>query len=399
MQDRSSIQSPDVLIVGAGVIGAATAYWLTHQDPKLKVVLLDRDPLFNQASSQRSASSIRLQFATPINLKMSQFGLQFLREATDRISTPKCKVDLHLHTPGYLNLRTYEQADVARVQHAQQCGQGAAIALLGPKDLEQRYPWLRTDSLAFGTLGEGCEGWFDGPALHQGLLRRARQNGALLCAGKVERILCNHEASDRRAIGVTFSDGKTLSAGHIVLATGAWSRSLARTAGIELPVFARRRTVFVFSCPHPPSPCPLVIDPTGFWFRPEGPHFIGGTQPDPDLDDLPLEPNFDEFTERLWIALATRIPAFEALRIERAWAGYYDMNLWDHNALLGPHPDVMNLLFGVGFSGHGMQHAPAAGRGLAECILHQRWQTLDLSDLAVDRLVCGRRLIEREVIG
>jgi glycine/D-amino acid oxidase-like deaminating enzyme len=164
-------------------------------------------------------------------------------------------------------------------------------------------------------------------------------------------------------------------------------------------VHARRRTVFVLSCPTPLPDCPLVIDPTGFWFRPEGRGFIGGTTPDPDEDDLPLEPNLAEFDEALWAAFAHRVPAFEALRIERAWAGYYEMNTFDHNALLGAHPAVGNLLFGTGFSGHGMQQAPAAGRGLAEWVLHGGWRTLDLSELSVARLAEGRRVLEANVIG
>jgi glycine/D-amino acid oxidase-like deaminating enzyme len=174
---------------------------------------------------------------------------------------------------------------------------------------------------------------------------------------------------------------------------------VAALAGIALPVHARRRTVFVVSCPEPLPDCPLVIDPTGFWFRPEGRAFIGGTTPDPDEDDLPLEPNLGEFDEALWTAFAHRVPAFEALRIERAWAGYYEMNLWDHNALLGPWPDLANLHAATGFSGHGMQQAPAAGRGVAECVLHGGWRTLDLSDLAVARLAEGRRVMEANVIG
>jgi hypothetical protein len=116
-------------------------------------------------------------------------------------------------------------------------------------------------------------------------------------------------------------------------------------------------------------------------------------------DDLPLEPNLSEFDEAMWAALAHRIPAFEAVRVERAWAGYYEMNLFDHNALLGVHPGFENLLCITGFSGHGMQQAPAAGRGIAELIVHGRYASLDLSELNVSRLMEGRRVMEANVIG
>jgi glycine/D-amino acid oxidase-like deaminating enzyme len=189
-----------------------------------------------------------------------------------------------------------------------------------------------------------------------------------------------------------------------VIAAGAWSRPVAALAGIALPVHARRRTVFVLSCPTALPGCPLVVDPTGFWFRPEGRDpaartFIGGTTPEPDEDDLPLEPNLAEFDEALWTAFARRVPAFESLRVERAWAGYYEMNLWDHNALLGAHPAVGRLWFAAGFSGHGIQQAPAAGLAVAECVLHGGWRTLDLSELSIARLAEGRRVVEANVIG
>jgi glycine/D-amino acid oxidase-like deaminating enzyme len=198
---------------------------------------------------------------------------------------------------------------------------------------------------------------------------------------------------------VRLADGSRIECRHAVNAAGAWAGSLAAAAGIDLPVRARRRTVFVLSCPQALPGCPLVIDPSGFWFRPEGRHFIAGTVPEPDVDDLPLEPNLAEFDEALWGRMAARVPAFEALRVERAWAGYYEMNLLDCNAIIGAHAAVPNLWFANGFSGHGMQHAPAAGRGVAELILSGEFRTLDLSSLGFERVIGGRPLREANVIG
>ena len=161
---------------------------------------------------------------------------------------------------------------------------------------------------------------------------------------------------------------------------------------------ARRRTVFVFSCPTPLPDCPLVIDPSGFWFRPEGRGFIGGTTPEPAADDLPLEPNLAEFDEALWAAFAHRVPAFEALRIERAWAGYYEMNTFDHNALVGPVPGWDNLHLACGFSGHGMQHALAVGRSMASWVAREAWAGVDLAPLSPARLARGLPLLEANVI-
>ena len=402
--DSMTNGSVDIAIIGAGIQGAAIAWWLMRLDPALRVALIERDTGFSQASSQRSASSIRQQFSHPINIQLSQFGLQFLREAPSLLAVDGEAPEIGLTDPGYLYLARTEGADSLRAQHALQRQHGAPIELLERDALAQRFAWLRTGDLALGTLGAGAEGWFDGPALHQAMLRAARAQGATLIRGEV--VDFEMAGADRSGTGAAsriaalrLADGTRLVCGTAVNAAGAWARPLAAAAGIDLPVHARRRTVFVFSCPTMLADCPLVIDPSGFWFRPEGRQFIGGRTPDDDADDLPLEPNLAEFDEAFWTGLAHRVPAFEALRIENAWAGYYEMNLFDHNALLGAHPAVDNLLFATGFSGHGMQQAPAVGRGIAELIVHGAYRSLDLSVLSVARLAQGQRIIEANVIG
>ena len=402
--DSTTNGSVDVAIIGAGIQGAAIAWWLMRLDPALRVALIERDTGFSQASSQRSASSIRQQFSHPINIQLSQFGLQFLREAPSLLAVDGESPEIGLTDPGYLYLARTEGADSLRAQHALQRQHGAPIELLERDALANRFAWLRTGDLALGTLGAGAEGWFDGPALHQAMLRAARAQGATLIRGEV--VDFEMAGADRSGTGdasriaaLRLADGTRLVCGTAVNAAGAWARPLAAAAGIDLPVHARRRTVFVFSCPTMLADCPLVIDPSGFWFRPEGRQFIGGRTPDDDADDLPLEPNLAEFDEAFWTGLAHRVPAFEALRIENAWAGYYEMNLFDHNALLGAHPAVDNLLFATGFSGHGMQQAPAVGRGIAELIVHGAYRSLDLSVLSVARLAQGQRIIEANVIG
>ena len=402
--DSTTNGSVDVAIIGAGIQGAAIAWWLMRLDPALRVALIERDTGFSQASSQRSASSIRQQFSHPINIQLSQFGLQFLREAPSLLAVDGEAPEIGLTDPGYLYLARTEGADSLRAQHALQRQHGAPIELLERDALANRFAWLRTGDLALGTLGAGAEGWFDGPALHQAMLRAARAQGATLIRGEV--VDFEMAGADRSGTGAAsriaalrLADGTRLVCGTAVNAAGAWARPLAAAAGIDLPVHARRRTVFVFSCPTMLADCPLVIDPSGFWFRPEGRQFIGGRTPDDDADDLPLEPNLAEFDEAFWTGLAHRVPAFEALRIENAWAGYYEMNLFDHNALLGAHPAVDNLLFATGFSGHGMQQAPAVGRGIAELIVHGAYRSLDLSVLSVARLAQGQRIIESNVIG
>jgi glycine/D-amino acid oxidase-like deaminating enzyme len=159
--------------------------------------------------------------------------------------------------------------------------------------------------------------------------------------------------------------------------------------------------VFSFACRAELPAFPLLIDPTGIWVRPEGNGYICGFSPEPgeaDPDEPPLEIDETVFEERIWPVLAERVPAFEQVKPTGGWAGYYDMNLADHNGVVGAHPAVPTLLHAAGFSGHGMQHAPGIGRGMAELIAQGRFVTLDLSPLATERLARGELLLERNVI-
>jgi glycine/D-amino acid oxidase-like deaminating enzyme len=261
--------------------------------------------------------------------------------------------------------------------------------------LKVRFPWLNVDDIDLGALGLAGEGWFDGPSLHAAVLAAARCQGAKLLDGDAR----GFDLAGDRVLAVRLGDGTRVECRHAVNAAGPWARALAAAAGVELPVHARLRTVFVLSCPHVLPGCPLVVDPDGFWFRPEGRRFIAGAAPEVERDEEPLEPDYRAFNEALWTRMAHRVPAFEALRVERAWAGYYEMNVFDHNALIGAHPALENLWFANGFSGHGMQHAPAAGRGVAELIVHGAFRTLDLSPLGLERVAKKRPFPERNVIG
>jgi glycine/D-amino acid oxidase-like deaminating enzyme len=187
----------------------------------------------------------------------------------------------------------------------------------------------------------------------------------------------------------------------LVNAAGPWARDVAALAGVDLPVEARRRCVFAFDARRRIDDCPLVIDTSGAWFRPEGELFIAATSPSDgeDRDGLPLEVDHRQWEEALWPALAARVPAFDAVKVTNAWAGYYDYNTFDQNAILGPHPELENLLFANGFSGHGIQQAPAVGRAIAEVIVHGRYVSLDLSVFGFERIAAGRRVVERNVIG
>ncbi|MFO1219685.1 MAG: FAD-binding oxidoreductase [Burkholderiaceae bacterium] len=390
---------PRIAIIGGGAVGSACALFLRRLDATLAVTVVEPDPSLAWASSARSAASIRQQFSNALNVRLSQFGLELLRAPDEWLAVGGERVDLGFVESGYLILAASEAgARVLRASHAVQRACDAPVALLDAAALARALPWLRSDDVALASLGVGGEGWFDGQRLARALARKARALGARWHIARVSGI---HTANGA-VTALDCSDGTRIAADVVVLAAGAWSHGVGALAGLEVPVFGRRRTVFVFTCPTRMPRTPLVADPSGVWFRSEGAGFIGGWTPghgDADPDNPPLDqPDLHLFDERVWPALAHRVPAFEALRRTGAWDGWYEVHPLDHNALVGPHPHCANLLLACGFSGHGLQHAAGVGRGIAEHVVHGAWRTLDLTPLSPRRIVSGEPWVERAII-
>jgi glycine/D-amino acid oxidase-like deaminating enzyme len=377
----------DVLVVGGGAMGSSIA-WHLASDPGFKggIAVVERDPTYARASSALSASSIRQQFSTPLNIHLSRYGIGFLRQAPKLLG-----VDLGLKEPGYLFLASDAGERALRATHAIQVGEGCAVELLTPAALGGRFPWISAEGVALASHGTANEGWFDGPALMQAFRRKARELGVTYLADEVVALAPN---------AVTLRSGDVLQASTIVVAAGPWSGEVAALAGISLPVEPRRRSVFVFDVRDPPGPTPLVIDPTGTWFRPEGRFYIGGTTParGNDPPGAPLEVQHQEWDELVWPTLAARVPAFEAAKVVNSWAGYYEYNTFDQNGIVGRHPGIDSLIFATGFSGHGIQQSPAVGRAVAELIVHGSYRTLDLSPFGYERISRGKPIRELNVV-
>ncbi|SAK47559.1 FAD dependent oxidoreductase [Caballeronia arationis] len=386
-----------VVIVGGGVIGSSVAYFLRASAPDVEVTVIERDPTYARSSSVLSAASIRQQFSTPLSVQMSLYGIEFLRSIGERLEVNGAKPSIDLHEGGYLFLATPAGEATLRANHALQRSLGADISLLDKPQLQERFPWLNADDLAAGAFGESGEGWFDGYGLVQALRKKAQALGARYVASDVTGM----KREGRTVTYVLASNGERYACDAVVNAAGAWSSRVAQMIGIELPVRARRRSIFNVSSPARLAPCPLLIDPGGVYFRPEGRTYICGTSPsaDNDPDDLPLdEVDHALFDDVIWPALAHRVPGFEALRVENCWSGYYEYNVLDQNAIIGRHPDIDNCLFANGFSGHGLQQGPATGRGVSELVLHGRYTTLDLSSLGWERVLSNRPIVEKNVV-
>ena len=386
-----------VVIVGGGVMGAAIATFLRTEAPGQDVVVIERDPTYRQASSALSASSIRRQFSQPVNMAIGAFGHAFLKNAAAHLSVDGELPDIGLRDGGYLFLAGVGAAPVMREIHLRQRAYEVDVALLDPDELARTFPWLRTDDIALGSLGLSGEGWFDGYGLLQAFRKRAIALGAVFIRGEA----VGFDRAADRVVAVRLMDETVVPADQIVIAAGPWSGRVGAMLDIDVPVRARRRCVFVLDTPEPLDRCPLVIDPSGFWLRPEGRYYLAGMSPSPgedDPDDLPLEVDHASFEEKLWPALAERIPRLERLKVVSSWAGYYEMNTVDQNGLVGRWPGFANLFVATGFSGHGIQQSPAVGLGLAELLVHGSFRTIDLADLSPERLKVGRPLVETAVI-
>jgi FAD-dependent oxidoreductase domain-containing protein 1 len=362
--------------------------WHLRSDPNFtgKVTVVERDPAYTRASSALSASSIRQQFSTPLNIHLSRYAIGFLRRASELLD-----VDLGLKEPGYLFLASGAGEAVLRANNMIQSGEGCAVELLDAMALRARFPWISAEGVVLASHGTADEGWFDGPALMRAFRRKARELGAEYIADEVVGLAPN---------AVTLRSGGRIEARTIVLAAGPWSGEVAALGGIALPVEPRRRSVFVFDVRQPPGLTPLTIDPSGTWFRPEGRFYISGTTPAAgnDAPGAPLEVQYQEWDDMVWPILANRVPAFEASKVVNSWAGYYEYNTFDQNGIVGRHPEIESLIFAAGFSGHGIQQSPAVGRAVAELIVHGSYRTIDLSPFGYERISAGRPIRELNVV-
>ncbi|MBL8893504.1 MAG: FAD-binding oxidoreductase [Rhizobiales bacterium] len=390
------MQHFDIVIVGGGVVGSATAYYLKKLGFKGSVAIIERDTTYGYSCTARSAGGLRQQFSTPQNIALSLFGLNLIRNLEKELGAG---ADVGFREQGYLILASSGGVGVLEENHRVQMANGADNVLLDPKGLKETFPWIETDGLALGCFGRNGEGWLDPHSLMSLLRKAAVALGATVIAGEVKNIAI----ADDRVRSVTLASGETISCDRLVNAAGAGAGALARMAGIDLPVGPRKRYVYVLDCPAATDDlhkAPLTVDPSGIWFRPEGKHFISGLSPEEHEEptELDWEVDYNWFEDRIWPGLAMRIPAFEAIKVINAWVGHYDYNALDQNAVIGAHPRIKNLYFGNGFSGHGLQQGPGVGNALAELIIHGGFKTNDFTCFGYERIAEDKPLFEKNVI-
>ncbi|XP_068772831.1 FAD-dependent oxidoreductase domain-containing protein 1 isoform X2 [Struthio camelus] len=417
-QENLPPEQADVVVVGGGVMGWSVAYWLKALEGRrsgMRVVVVERDPTYARASSVLSIGGIRQQFSLPENIRMSRFSAFFLRT-------------VNYNPSGYLFLASEQGAGALEENVRVQRDEGAQVSLLSPAQLKEKFPWINADDVALASYGLENEGWFDPWSLLNAFRRKAMSMGVYSCVGEVKSFVTSlgnatlskgqpHPISRIRYVNVYMPGSREyqpVSCAIVINAAGAWSGKLADIASagtgppgseqhVPLPVEPRKRFVYVWHCPNGPGlDCPLLVDCSGAYFRREGigGNYLGGVSPaeedEPDAGDLEVDHDF--FQDKVWPKLAHRVPVFASLKVKSAWAGYYDYNTFDQNAVLGPHPRVENLIVAAGFSGHGLQHAPAAGRAVAELVVKGRFESIDLRRFSFDRILAGEPARETNII-
>lgn len=392
--------SYDVVIIGGGIMGASTAWFLTdNPDFDGSILVIERDITLEFASTTHTNSCVRQQFSTELNVRISQFTAEFVHDLRARMGNDVRVPELRIQSFGYMYLAATETfADTLRANLAVQHAAGAATQLMTPSQIKAAYPFYTVDDIVLGSINTVNEGYFDGSTLNTWWRRQAIERGAEWVQNEVVAITRTGD----RIENVTLKSGETVACGQLVNASGPRAAQTCAMVGIALPVEPRKRYSWIFKADKPlDRPLPLTIDPSGVHVREVG----GGTylagahshvDPAVDFTDFAMDP--DIWMDTVWPALAHRIPAFDAIKVQAEWTGHYAYNTFDQNAVHGPHPDVSNFLFINGFSGHGLQQSPAMGRGMAEWITYGAYQTLDLSPFAYDRLLANEPILERAVI-
>jgi glycine/D-amino acid oxidase-like deaminating enzyme len=384
----------DIIIVGGGIMGSATAYSLMQADNRLKLVVIEKDPSYSRASTTLSMSNARIQFSLKQNVRISQFAFETL-ERFDKDMVVGDKIP-HIGFKREGNLFVVDAQGFESAASALQLQKdlGCDILWLSPEEVTARYPLYQMKAYTGGTFSPQ-DGYFDAYAALMGYKAKALAMGAHFMKDEVTEI----HVANKRAEGVHLASGSVLGAGVVINCAGAWAAQVARTAHVELPIDPVKRQVFVLDTTvKPKRPLPLTVLPSNLYFRTEtGGHILLGKSMDEDPVGFDFSWDEKRFYDVLWPELAEFVPAFDTLKLLRGWAGLYAVNRMDSNAILGEWPEIKGLFLANGFSGHGLQQAPAVGRYLSEMIIGKD-PILDLSVFSPRRILENKPLTEMGLV-
>ena len=389
------MEMADVVIIGGAVMGSSIAYNLLKDGVDGKVLVLERDPTYERSSTALSVGGIRQQFGSKVNIDISRYSVPFYEKFDELMEVERERPHADFRQRGYLFLGREEKWPVMKRLHEFQTSQGVEVRLLKPHEILEIIPHINLEGVVGATFGPR-DGYVDPHGVLSGFLKKARFMGARYITDEAVKI----EVKSSKIERVKTRKGEWIQSPIVVNAAGPFAREVGMMAGIDIPVDPLRR--MVYECI--PSKefnyeVPLTIDTTGLYFRTEtGGRILTGKS----TEDEPVGVNFTWerglFYDEIWPGLAHRIPLFDRLRLQGGWAGLYAENRLDHNAILGEHPEIKGFYMAVGFSGHGLQQAPAVGKALSEAIRLGRYETIDVSCLSMDRFETGQLVIEEAVI-
>ncbi len=384
----------DVLIIGGGIMGCACAYFLLTSDRNLKVGIIEKDLTYSQASTTLSLANVRIQFSLKQNIKVSQYTHEFIKDFPEKMAVKDEKPDLCFRREGNLFITDRKNKKEALHAFKLQKDLGCRVNWVEPEDIESEYPLYSAQNTAGGTFSPD-DGYLDAYSFLNGFKQKAGSLGTELIQDQAVTLLHN----TKRITGAWLQSGKRLLSGYVINCAGAWAGELAETARISLPITPVKRQVFVLEPKEKPeSPLPLTVLPSGLYFRSEtGDKILAGKSMPDDTEGIDFSWNQEIFRERLWPELAEFVPAFDRLKLNRGWSGLYAVNTLDENAILGEWPEVKGLYLANGFSGHGLQQAPAVGRYLSELILGKK-PALDLSIFSPDRILDSKPIHESGIV-
>lgn len=383
---------PDVLIIGGGVVGCSIAYNLTKRGCK-NVLVVERNTL-GSGSTSKAAGGIRQQFSSEANVKICMYAVDFFEHFHERLGIEPDEGGVDFHQVGYLFLLSTED-EVATFQKSVALQQrlGLNVKMISPQEAAKISPGIYSDDLLAATYCPS-DGYGSPHDVTQAFAKVARRQGTIFKEGVEVRAI----KRDGRRITAVETDMGTITPGTVVCCAGAWSAAIGEMAGVDIPVQPLRRMAFITDpFDELRHDLPMTIDMHNtFHFRPEGPGFLIGMS-DPEEDY-----SFNSSIKWEWLdtvveAAMQRVPAFERARIMNGWAGFYDTSP-DHNAILGPLPELDNFFVATGFSGHGFMQSPATGLLLSEFILDGEAHSIDVSDLTIMRFRTGQYNRERNII-
>ncbi len=391
----------DVVIVGGAIYGSSVAWFLAdNPDFDGSMLVVERDPSYSACSTAHTNSCMRQQFSREINVRISQFAADFVKNFRAYLGNDPRVPDLPLQSYGYMYLADNEAfAEVLRESQKVQASCGAGTKIMSAAEIKRDYPFYNVEDIVAASHNLVDEGYFDGATMFDWWRRSAREKGAEYLANEVVAI--NRNTAGSRVESVSLQTGEVVSCGKLVNASGPRAILTSRMAGIEIPVEPRKRYTFIFDAEQPlDRDLPLTIDPSGVHMRTDGIYYLAGCPPDDDpaVDYDDFEQDHSIWENKVWPIIASRIPQFDAIKLTNSWAGHYAFNTFDHNAILGPHTLVENFIFVNGFSGHGLQQSPAMGRGIAELITYGEYRTLDLSPFNFERIERNQPFNEKAII-